>query len=72
LTRNLLAGFLGIEPNELRKLRYRGFILAPTHKKGKAPQWKKAEVIEWLKADGPSRDEWEAIKYRRRTGRDKA
>ena len=68
LTRNMLAGFLGIEPEDLRKLRYRGFILAPTHKCGKAPQWRKAEVIEWLKAGGPSRDEWEDIKRQRRTG----
>lgn len=68
LTRNGLAYFLGIEREELDKLRVRGRILGPTGKNGRAPKWKRTEVIQWLKAGGPSREDWAEWKDKKRFG----
>jgi len=62
LNRGHMCGFLDLKPHELVRLRNRGFILEPTHKEGRAPQWKRKEVVAWLKANGPNRWDWKIIR----------
>ena len=67
LTYKMLARVLGLTLEELGKFRARGFILAPTDKWGDIPYWNRIEVIDWLKAGGPSRAEWKAMKRSKKT-----
>lgn len=54
-----LARELGVSTRTIRRLDLEGRLPAPLHI-GRAVRWRRDDIVRWIAAGAPRRDEWEA------------
>ena len=60
-----LAAMLRVTVRHVRALDASGRLPKPI-RLGRAVRWSRDELLAWIKAGGPSRDRWEAMRRRKR------
>ena len=60
-----VAAMLGVSRNSVWKLQAAGRLGPRPVRLGRCTRWRRLEVLAWIDADCPSRDQWEIIAGRK-------
>ncbi len=68
LSVDTLAQLLELSTRQVRRLDVTGKIPQP-HKIGRSVRWRRSEILAWLEAGMPEREDWEIIKRETRNSK---